>query len=254
MGWLMQKALKNLFVLPVIWLALICLSIVLYVLSLLPRFFSGRYYHYLSRIWCRIFVCGLDVDLRLIHKNTRPLPEQYILVANHPSALEDFAIPALFDVYPLAKEGVRHWFVLGRISDYAGTIYVRRENANSRHAALQSLLDAVNTSKNIAIFPEGGCKGGRIQKEFHPGAFDISLQTGVPVLPVFLQYVDQETFEWLNESLITKLWQIFKSDNNIVNYFVHDAILPDDFIDKGSYAEHVHSLYLAWQKEYLDTL
>jgi len=251
---LMRKVFINLFVLPAIWLSLICLSIVLYVLSYLPRIFSGPYYHGLSRFWCRIFVRALDVDLRLIQKNTQPLPEQYILVANHPSALEDFGIPALFDIYPLAKEGVRDWFVLGRISDYAGTIYVKRENANSRHAALQSLVEAVISGKNIAIFPEGGCKGRRIYKEFHHGAFDISLQTGVPVLPVFLQYIDQDTFEWKGETLITKLWQIFRSNNSRVNYYVHDAISPAKFSDKESFAKHVHSLYLEWQKDYLVNL
>ena len=114
------------------------LSLVLYVLSHLPRVFSGRYYHFLSRFWCKIFVRALDVNLKLIHNNKQPLPKQYILVANHPSALEDFAVPALFDIYPLAKAGVRDWVVLGRISDYAGTIYVKRESASSRHAALQS--------------------------------------------------------------------------------------------------------------------
>ena len=250
----MRKALINLFVLPVIWLSLICFSIVLYLLSHLPRIFSGRYYHFLRRFWCRIFIRALDVDLRLVHKNIRPLPEQYILISNHPSALEDFAIPALFDVYPLAKESVRDWIVLGRISDYAGTIYVKRENAKSRHAALQSLVDVENGGNNITIFPEGGCKGRRIYKEFHRGAFDISLQTGRPVLPVFLQYIDQDTFEWMNESLIKKLWQIFKSNKNRVNYYVHDAIFPGDFSDKESFAKHAHSLYLGWQKDYLDTL
>lgn len=250
----MRKALINLLVLPVTWFSLVCLSIVLYALSHLPRFFSGRYYHFLSRFWCKIFVRALDVDLRLVHKNTQPLPEHYILIANHPSALEDFAIPALFDVYPLAKEGVRDWFVLGRISEYAGAIYVKRESAKSRHAALQSLVDAVNSGKNIAIFPEGGCKGRRIQKEFHHGAFDIALQTDVPVFPVFLQYVDQDTFEWTNESLLKKLWQIFKSNKNHVNYYVHDAIFPNEFSDKESFATHTHALYLDWQKEYLDPL
>lgn len=250
----MRRSLTNIFVLPVIWLTLVCLSIVLYLLSHLPRFFSGRYYHYLSRSWCQLFIRSLDVDLKLKHKNTQPLPEQYILIANHPSALEDFGIPALFDVYPLAKEGVRHWFVLGRISDYAGTIYVKRESARSRHAALQSLVDAVNRGKNIIIFPEGGCKGRSIYHEFHTGAFDISLQTGIPVLPVFLQYVDQDSFEWKNESLAKKLWQIFMADDNRVNYYVHDAIHPDRFSDKEHYAKHVHSLYLEWQKQYLDTL
>ena len=166
--------------------------------------------------------------------------------------MEDFGIPALFDIYPLAKAGVRDWFIIGRISDYAGTIYVQRENRQSRHAALQSLIDAVTEGKNIVIFPEGGCKGRRIFEKFHTGAFDISLQTGVPILPVFLHYIDQDAFEWKNESLIHKLWQIFKTDNNRVNYYVQDAISPDDFSDKETFAKHVHAQYLKWQEEYLD--
>ena len=247
----MLKFLKNIFVLPIIWLWLLVLCLLLYILSHLPKNFSGRYYHYLSRYWCRIFIRALDVDLRRINKNHHALPEQYILIANHPSALEDFAIPALFDIYPLAKEGVRDWIVLGRISDYAGTIYVKRDNAKSRHEALQSLIDAVQAGKNIVLFPEGGCKGQRIYERFHTGAFEISLQTGVKILPVFLHYVDQDTFEWTNQTLVQKLWQIFKSNNNLVNYYVHDAVSPTMFNDKESYANHMHSEYLKWQKDYL---
>ena len=250
----MTKALTNLFLLPIIWLILIIFSIVLYLLSHLPKAFSGRYYHYLSRLWCRVFVRALDVDLRLVHKNDKPLPKQYILIANHPSALEDFAIPALFDIYPLAKIEVRDWFVLGRICDYAGTVFVERDSAGSRHAALKSLVTAVKAGKNIVIFPEGGCKGPRIYEKFQTGAFDIALQTGVPVLPVFLQYIDQQAFVWKKESLVKKLWQIFKTNNNRVNYHVHDAIEAENFDDKHQFAKHAHALYLEWQKEYLDKL
>jgi len=250
----MLKFIKNLFVLPVTWLLLIVLSIILYALSHLPRAFSGRYYHFLARFWCRLLVKALDVDLNLIHKNIQPLPEQFILIANHPSALEDFAVPALFDIYPLAKAGVRDWFVLGRISDYAGAIYVARSSASSRQAAKEALSEAVRSGKNIVIFPEGGCKGARIFEKFHTGAFEISLQTGIPILPVFLQYIDQQAFVWKDESLLKKLWQIFKSDNNKVNYYVFDAIRPDGFNDRESFAEHAHSLYLRWQNEYMDDL
>ena len=250
----MLKSITNLFVLPITWLYLIALSVFMYVLSHMPRKLSGRYYHFLACYWCRIFVRALDVDLRLVNKNKQALPEQYILIANHPSALEDFGVPALFDIYPLAKAGVRDWIVLGRISDYAGTIYVERGSASSRHAAKQALADAVESGKNIVIFPEGGCKGSRIYEKFQTGAFDISLQTGVPILPVFLQYIDQETFKWTDESLVKKLWQIFKTNNNRVNYYVHDAIQPDDFKDKESYTLHTHTKYLEWQREYLDQL
>lgn len=250
----MLKAIINLFLLPGIWILLIILSLILYLLSHMPRAFSGRYYHFLSRLWCKIFVRALDVDLKLVHKNTRPLPRQYILIANHPSALEDFGVPALFDIYPLAKAGVRDWIILGRISDYAGTIYVKRGSAESRKTAKQALADAVKSGKNIVIFPEGGCKGARIYKKFHTGAFEISLQSGIPVLPVFLQYSDQQTFVWAGESLVKKLWQIFKTNKNEVNYYVHDAIYPHGFEDKESYANYAHSLFLEWQKEYLDNI
>jgi len=248
----MIKAIKNIFILPVVWLFLILLSLLLYLLSHMPRALSGRYYHFLTRFWCRVFVRALDVDLRRIDKNTKPLPEHYILIANHPSALEDFAIPALFDIYPLAKAEVLDWIVLGRISDYAGTVYVERDSADSRHAAKNALHDAVKSGKNIVIFPEGGCKGSRIYEKFHKGAFDISLQTNVPVLPVFLHYIDQATFEWTDQTLVKKLWQIFKSDQNQVNYYVHDVISPENFEDVESFTTHVHSQYLKWQDEYFD--
>lgn len=248
----MFKVINNVFVLPVFWLLLMALSLALYLFSYLPRFFSGRYYHYLTRVWCKLFVRALDVDLRLIEKNTQAVPQQYILVANHPSALEDFAVPALFDIYPLAKAGVRDWFVLGRISDYAGAIFVKRGNSRSRHEALEALVDAVKSGKNMVIFPEGGCMGRRIYKEFKTGAFDISLQTGVPILPLFLHYVDEDAFEWKEQSLAKKLWQIFRAKNNRVNYYQHDAIFPEQFKDKASFAKYTHAQYLKWQKEYLD--
>ena len=100
----MLKALRNMLILPLVWCLLLLLGSFLFIVSFLPKTFAGRYYHYLARLWCRIFVHGLDVDLELVHRNKKPLPDHYILIANHPSAFEDFAVPALFDVYPLAKE------------------------------------------------------------------------------------------------------------------------------------------------------
>lgn len=249
----MKRLPYKIFLLLIIWPVLIIFSTVLYGLSHLPKSFSGRYYHSLTRRWCKLFVFALDVDLNLLRHNTQPLPEHYILIANHPSALEDFAVPALFDIYPLAKVEVKKWFILGSISEYAGTIYVERENPRSRHAVLQALVDAVKAGKNLVIFPEGGCKGRRIYKNFQTGAFEISLRTGIPVLPAYLQYIDEDTFEWKTESLVKKLWQIFINDNNRVNYHVHDAIYPDGFDNKDSFARYAHSRYLQWQQEYLDT-
>jgi len=235
------------------WLEISVFTLVLYAMSWLPASLTGRYYHELSRAWCRLFVGALGVDLRLHQKNIQPLPDHYILISNHPSALEDFAIPALFDIYPLAKRGVRRWYFIGRISYRSGTIFVKRDDRDSRHAALEALTAAVNNGQNVAIFPEGGCKGRRIYSSFQTGAFDISIKTGVPVLPVFLHYEEQDTFEWHDpHTLLHKFWHFMTAQNNRANYYVYDAISPEGFSDKRDFAEHVHQQYLRWQQRYLD--
>jgi len=235
------------------WIELSVLTLFLFIISWLPKRFICSFYHKLTRVWCRFFVRALGVKLYLHEKNINPLPKQYILIANHPSALEDFAIPTLFNVYPLAKQGVRDWFLIGRISYAADTIYVKRDNTESRRAAVDQMIAALEQGKNIALFPEGGCKGRRIFEQFQYGAFDMSLKTGIPILPIFLHYEAQDTFEWREPyTLIGMFWRIMWSKNNRVNYYQYDAINPEDFNDKDSYSEFVHNLFLQWQTRYLE--
>ena len=115
------------------------------------------------------------------------------------------------------------------------------------------MIEALGEGKNIVLFPEGGCRGKRIYREFKTGAFEASLKTGLPIIPAFLHYEDQAAFEWLDpDTLIDNFWQIITAKNNRANYYVYDAIYPSEFSDKTTYANYVHSLYLEWQKEYLD--
>ena len=235
------------------WIDFILWTLVLYALSFLPKSWSGTWYSQLFRVWCRVFVRALGVDLRLLQQNKFPLPKQFILIANHPSAFEDIGVPALFSVYSLAKIQVKNWFIVGRISEAAGTLYVERESKDSRSAATQEILQTLESGKSIALYPEGGCKGRRIFESFRYGAFDISLTSGIPIVPLFLHYEAQETFEWVNpQTLIHKIWHFLSSQNNRANYYVFDAIDPKQFSDKESYNAYVHHLYLQWQKKYLE--
>jgi len=235
------------------WIELAVFTLVLYVLSWLPRSLLSSYYRYLFRVWCSFFVRALGVDLRLHEKNLKPIPDQYILIANHPSALEDVGIPTLFNVTMLAKSGVRKWWLVGRINQAAGTAFVDRDNPESRHASVDTLIEKLQQGYNIALFPEGGCRGRRIHHTFYPGAFDISMRTGIPIVPVFLHYEAQETFEWRDpQTLIHKFWHFMTSLNDQANYYVYDAIYPDEFKDKKEFAEAVRQKYLHWQTCYLE--
>ena len=236
----------------VAWLDFLLLTLLVYLLSWLP--WPGT--HPVARLfrpWCRAFVRALDVDLRVHQKHRRRLPKRYILIANHPSAFEDIGIPAAFDVVSLAKLQVQDWFVAGRIARAAGTLFVDRDNPESRQQVIQAMVDAVNAGQNIALYPEGGCKGRRLFKEFKSGAFDVSIRTGVPILPVFIHYEAQDDFEWQPPyTLPDKIRHIMTAVNNRANYYVYDVLDPKDYPDKYAMKAAAYALYARWDSQYLE--
>jgi 1-acyl-sn-glycerol-3-phosphate acyltransferase len=235
------------------WLELAFFTEILYLLSYLPRKIIRPFYFNLFRLWCKVFVNALGVELNLHEKNLNPIPDQYILISNHPSSFEDVGIPALFPVYSLAKAEVADWWWAGRIVSAADNLFVKRESRESRRNAAEQITEAVKQGKSICIYPEGGCKGRRIFESFRYGAFDISLKTGVPILPVFLHYEAQDTFEWRAPfTLLQTFWRIMMAQNRRVNFYRYDAIYPDQFNSKEEYNTHIHQLYLQWQARYLD--
>lgn len=235
------------------WLELAVVTALLYGAAFLPRGLLRPWYYPAFRFWCRLFVQALGVELRLHQKNTRPLPAHYILIANHPSAFEDIGIPTLFPVYSLAKEELRDWWWVGRINVAAGTLFVKREDPASRKAATETLAAEVKCGRNVALYPEGGCKGRRIFTSFRYGAFKVSMQTGVPILPVFLHYESQDDFEWRSpQTLLQKMWHFMVTQNSRANYYVYDALDPKAFASADEYNLYVYHLYLKWQARYLD--
>ena len=235
------------------WADFILLSIVVYLLAWLP--WPGK--HPVARlfpVWSRAFARALDVDIRVHQKFRRQhLPRRYILIANHPSAFEDIGIPAIFDVVSLAKLQVQDWFIFGRIAKAAGTLFVDRDNPDSRKQVIQQMVTAVNAGQNIALYPEGGCKGRRLFSEFKSGAFEVSIRTGVPILPVFLHYEAQDDFEWQPPyGLLDKIRHFMTTVNNRANYYVYDPLDPKDYADKYAMKAAAYALYTRWNAQYLE--
>lgn len=234
------------------WFDFVIFTALLYVLAWFP--WPGRHpVAVLFRPWCRSFVRALDIDLRVHQKNRRRLPERFILIANHPSAFEDIGIPAVFDVVSLAKLQVQDWLIVGRISKAAGTLYVDRDDPGSRRQAIDIMVAAVQAGRNLALYPEGGCKGRRLFSEFKSGAFEVSLRTGIPILPVFLHYEAQDDFEWQDpHTLPDKLRHMMTAVNNQANFYVYDPLDPGDYADKYAMKAAAYEMYRRWEGQYLE--
>lgn len=219
--------------------------------ALLPQHGVGKHYVVLFRIWCRSFTQMLGTHIRVHQHYSAGLPQQYILIANHPSAFEDIGIPAVFPVTSLAKAEVQHWPVLGRISSAAGTLYVKREEKESRQAALTSMVDFLATGQNLAIYPEGGCKGRRLYERFLRGAFAASVSTGVPILPVFIHYEAQESFEWAGQTLPQKILELATAPNKQVNFHVFEPLRPENYLNEEAMRDAAYTLYQQWDARFL---
>lgn len=234
------------------WLEWLLLTVILYVFSWLPETPHPRqWYVVLFSYWCRAWVHALGVELFLHQRNKKDLPKQFLLVANHPSAFEDIGIPALFNVHSLAKIEVKSWWIVGRISAAAGTLFVQRESKTSRANASQQIAQRLKMGENVALYPEGGVKGKRLHSDFRYGVFDISLKTNIPILPVYLHYESLDDFYWGNEHLMQKIIHFMFTKNNRVNYYVYDAFDPNDFDDKVSYCNAVYAKFKHWEEHHL---
>ncbi len=234
------------------WADFIAFTALMYPLSWLP-WRGTRPLIWLFRAWCRAFVRAIDIDLRLHQQYPQQLPTRFILIANHPGAFEDIGIPALFDVVSLAKREVQDWFIVGRITRLAGTLYVDRDDPASRQQAVETMVKAVSSGQNIALYPEGGCMGRRLFGEFKSGAFEVSIRTGIPILPIFLHYEAQEDFEWSQfETLPQKMWHMMTTVNNRANFYAHEPLDPKNYTDKYAMKAAAYALYVHWNAQYLE--
>ena len=86
---------------------------------------------------------------------------------------------------------------------------------------------------------------------FRHGVFRISLQTGIPIVPIFIHYEPQQDFFWHRQPLPLKLWQIMRAHAPSADYHLFDAFDPNQFDSVSSYCETVQKHYLAWQASYL---
>lgn len=233
------------------FLDLLLTTLILWPLSYLPRCINRSWYPALFRYWCRVFVRFMGVTVEIHQRHRHPLPQQYIVIANHPSIFEDVGIPGYFKARFLGKAEILNWWVVGRIAQASGLLFVQREQSTSRKAAYGAMTEALAQGDNVGIFPEGGCFSRRLHLPFHKGAFGLAYTTKVPIIPVFSEYPAQESFEWLNQNALLKIVQIIMAPAHVARYHIHDPIHPTDFESAEALQTHVERLYENWQDRYL---
>jgi len=113
----------------------------------------------------------------------------YVLVANHASILDGLVLAAVLPgplVFPAAVE-LASARVAGPFLRRIGAVFVDRADRKEAAAASRRLLEAAHGGAVLAFFPEGTMSRVPGLHPFRMGAFVVSEEAGLPLVPVALR-------------------------------------------------------------------
>lgn len=115
-----------------------------------------------------------------------------LIVANHISWLDIFALNAARPMAFVSKAEVRSWPVFGLISRHTDTVFLRRGSRGHAKIVNAEIDALLNAEKDVAIFPEGTTTDGTHILNFHAALLQPAVETGRAIQPVALSYHDAE--------------------------------------------------------------
>lgn len=132
----------------------------------------------------RILNVRLEVDGMLPTVDSRPV----MLVANHVSWLDIWAINSVRVVRFVAKSEVRDWPVIGWLSEQVGVIFIERARRQDTARVSGAGVEALLGGDSLCVFPEGTTSDGTHMYPFKSSLLQSAVDANAPVWPVALHY------------------------------------------------------------------
>lgn len=173
------------------------------------------------RAWSRalVGVCGLAVDVAgalpadLARTGIRADQPGRLLLANHISWIDVFALNAALPIRFVAKAEIGRWPLMGQLVTLAGTLYIERGRRHAVHAMNQRVRDRLQAGESVAVFPEGTTTDGTQLLAFHSNLIAPALELRCEVWPVALRYTQggrvSQAAAFIGETtLVESIWRI----------------------------------------------
>ncbi|MFO1233722.1 MAG: lysophospholipid acyltransferase family protein [Rivihabitans pingtungensis] len=149
--------------------------------------------HAVQRAWSEKLLRTLNIHLRVHGQPPTALyPANTLLVANHVSWLDIFALNSVTLTRFVAKSEIRRWPLIGTLVTRAGTLYIERGNRRDAARINQHMAKAMQDGDCIGLFPEGTTSDGRSLLPFKASLFDAAARAGATVQPVTLRFVNAD--------------------------------------------------------------
>ena len=115
-----------------------------------------------------------------------------LVVANHVSWLDIFALHAVGPVRFIAKAEIERWPVLGGLVRGVGTLFIERARRHDTHRVNQEIARALAAGDIVAVFPEGTTTDGTALLPFKGSLLQPIIDAQGHVQPVAIRYRDAD--------------------------------------------------------------
>lgn len=149
---------------------------------------GGRFVAEDRQEWMRSNARRLAQILCLRIRLAGKVPEWGLIASNHLSYLDVVVIAAAAPGIFVSKSEVRRWPVIGILSRWAGTLYLRRAHRSDLARIGREVAALLEAKERVVIFPEGTSTDGKRVLGFHSSLFWAAETTRSPTTPCFLKY------------------------------------------------------------------
>lgn len=113
-----------------------------------------------------------------------------MLIANHVSWLDVFAINTISPSCFIAKSEVRDWPLLGMLCRQARTVFIDRNLRRDTLHINRQISELIANGECVALFPEGTSTDGSQIRHFHSSLFQSAIDCEAAIQPVAIRYHD----------------------------------------------------------------
>ncbi len=164
----------------------------------------------------RLQLDGVPLDPQIARAGIAPWTLGRLVLANHVSWIDVFAINAVVPSRFVAKAEIGRWPVAGWLVTLSGVLYVERGRRHAVAAINQRVRERLQAGETVVVFPEGTTTDGRSLLPFHSNMVAPAVQAGCEIWPLALRYTQQgepsDAAAFVGDmDLLTCLWNILSA-------------------------------------------
>ena len=148
---------------------------------------GGRFWGYWpAHVWAKLCTWLTLVRVTVSGRGNIDPHTSYVFVANHQGAYDIFAVYGFLNhnFKWLMKAGLRKFPVIGVACAAAGHVFDDNSSPSAIRRTMAKAERTLQGGMSVVVFPEGSrTRTGRM-RPFHKGAYQLSMEFGLPVVPV----------------------------------------------------------------------